>query len=88
MTEDELREALERDKIVRLYPERAPIASNPKAEALMLIDRAVHSARTAGFELVGPCEVGPERIAGALEQAREDLAAAIALVAKIEEVLS
>lgn len=88
MNEQELREALARDKIVRLYPDRAPPAAPSKAEALMLIDRAVHLVRTAGFELVGPCEVGPERIAAAIEQARDDLAAAAAIVVKLEEVQS
>jgi hypothetical protein len=68
MTEAELRSALEQDKIVRLYPER-PAPSSAKARAIAAIDEAVHLSRSAGFELVGPLEVGPDRIVAALNSA-------------------
>jgi len=83
MTEEELRAALDQYKIVHLKPEGRPLSLSPQAEALALIDRAVHSARTAGFELVGPLEATPDRIAAALKSASDDLLAAIVHVHRI-----
>jgi hypothetical protein len=84
MTEEELRRALDQDKIVRLYPEkpRLPLA---KGAAMAAIDEAVHLARTAGFELVGPCEVSNARIIVALETAAQHLVDACGYIQRMGE---
>lgn len=84
MNEQELRAALEQDKIVHLRPEK-PRLPNAKAAALASIDEAVHLARTAGFELVGPCEVSHARIIEALSVAMQHLKSACDAVQRLEE---
>ncbi len=84
MNEQELRQALDSDKVVRLRPE-GPRLPTPKADALALIDAAVHLARSAGFEIIGPCEVSNARIIEALSAAMQHLKSACDAVRNMEE---
>lgn len=84
MNETQLAEALDHDNVIRLKDQRKADATQ-RGLALTRIDEAVHLARCAGFELVGPCEVSKARIVAALSDAMQQLKAAADVVQGLEE---